>query len=361
MTIKLVTGLPGSGKSLRSVMYVKQAIDEGRNVYVCGINGLVELGQESLDHPSEWQSLPDGSLVVVDEAQKWWGTRTTGLPPDPIKALSEHRHRGFDFVLVTQHPTMLDAYVRKLVGEHQHVLRQFGAQVSRIITWSECQDDPQSVATRARGTEMVWAYPKDLYSLYKSATLHTVKKRLPLRLAIIPFLLVAVAGLAWYGVKSVGSFAKVEAPALPSASAPQSATIPGLTKAPPKNAAEYLARVTPRVAHQPWSMPALDERPVVAMPEIYCMSTPAKPSCTCTTEQGTRYALEMRQCMTIARWGNYNAYKAQAMRSNDSRGASGPSSASHATAPSVSTSMLEGRSATYPGAPTFGYTPPTAR
>lgn len=150
--ITLITGLPGAGKSLRMVQMIRDALKEGRNVYVDGIDGLQPFGWEPCEL-NDWENLPDGSLVVADEAQKTWGTRRAGDAPPSIRALSEHRHRGFDFVIGTQHPTMIDKYVRTLVGRHDHLLRQFGAPISRIVTWSECQDDPQSLATRQRGTE----------------------------------------------------------------------------------------------------------------------------------------------------------------------------------------------------------------
>lgn len=362
--IKIITGLPGAGKSLRGVQLTIAAIETGRPVYVCGLDGLIDLGQLPFDDPNDWASLPDGSMIVIDEAQKWWGQRGMGQPPPQIKALSEHRHRGFDFILITQHPTMLDKYVRTLCGEHQHVLRQFGAQMARIITWTECHDDPQSQATRARGTEVVWTYPKSLYEKYKSATLHTVKKRIPFRLLIIPVLLVVGLFLAYFGWKSITGIG--------GAGQPKKTTIGGLGQMGssvasgavaaqvPVTPASYIADRTPRIPHQPWSMPILDTRQVTAQPDLYCMSSETG-TCTCMTEQGTRYQIPPRQCMTIARWGNYNPYRKPIQEAGPAQDRTARNEGQKAYMLDAQRNAVgvEGASG-FPHGPGFGYKPPTA-
>lgn len=62
----------------------------------------------------------------------------------------------------------------------------------------------------------------------------------------------------------------------------------------------------------PWTAPAYDQREVTADPERYCMSSLTgrdaagrmqEASCSCFTEQGTRYELDQPQCRTVARHG----------------------------------------------------------
>ena len=314
--IRLITGLPGAGKSLRLVQAIKQYLAEGRNVYVEGIDNLTDFGWQACN-ARRWQDLPDGSVIVVDECQKVWPSRRNGDPPEDIRALSEHRHHGLDFVLCSQHPTMLDSYIRKLVGQHEHVLRQFGMQASRVITWTECQDDPQSQGTRSRGTEALWKYPSELYPLYKSATLHTVKRRIPLRLKLIPVLLLVVVGLVWYGLRSVTSLAGSHGSAKPVAAAAPDA-LPASLAASAKgqvkyaNTADYVKAQVPRVAGMPWSAPIFDERPVLAQPELYCMQmqVPDEPMrCKCYTEQLTPAHIAIDDCHRIAREGIYNPFR----------------------------------------------------
>jgi hypothetical protein len=293
------------------VQLIRSLLNEGRPVYVHGLEGLQPFGWEPCD-AREWQSLPDGSVIVVDEAQKVWPTRRAGEPGAEIRALSEHRHHGLDFVLATQHPTMLDTYVRKLVGEHEHVLRQFGMEASRIVTWSECQDDPQSLGTRKRGTDRLWKYPRDCFGLYKSATLHTVKRRIPLRLKLIPALVLVAAGAAWYGIRTLSGLSDAApevAPAVAVADGASSAIAARREVPVAEDAAEYLERFVPRVPGMPWSAPAFDSRQVLADPQVLCVQSEVH-GCQCYTEQITRLNVDLLQCLKIARDGVYNPFRA---------------------------------------------------
>ena len=84
-------------------------------------------------------------------------------------------------------------------------------------------------------------------------------------------------------------------------------------------AAEYLEQHQPRVPALPYSAPIFDDRHARTNPQILCMSTGTRldddgvhldGTCTCLTEQGTRYALELQQCRHIARFGPpYNPYR----------------------------------------------------
>lgn len=75
----------------------------------------------------------------------------------------------------------------------------------------------------------------------------------------------------------------------------------------------------------PWTAPAYDDRQATADPELYCMSSLAgrdaygrhqEASCTCFTEQGTRYELTQPECRTVARHGApYNPYGSRGRRS----------------------------------------------
>lgn len=306
--IKVLTGLPGAGKTLRMVSLIDDAIKAGRPVYVYGVEGLQPGGWESLDDPNAWQSLPDGAAVFIDEAQKVWPSRRAGEPIPPVTALSEHRHRGFDFVLTTQHPTMLDSYVRKLVGEHQHVVRIFGGKAARLFIWQEMHDDPQSLATRDRAVGTVWRYPVALFQRYKSATLHTVKQRIPLRLLAIPVLVVVAALLAWSGVNAITGIGQ-DSKATSTGAESQGPVTASLYGGKPQTAAAlpYLDRMRPEIPALPWTAPAFADRAPVSEPEIFCISS-AK-SCTCLSEQGTRIAADDSTCRYIARNGVYNPYR----------------------------------------------------
>lgn len=318
--IKLLTGNPGSGKTLHLVYLIVEALKTGRPVYVCGVNGLdPSLGDwHELENPNDWRDLPDGSFVFVDEVQERdrWPQRRSGEVSEAVRDLSKHRHRGFDFVITTQFPTMVDTYVRKLVGEHVHVLRQFGMQASKLVTWSECFDDPQSQATRDRGTAKLWLYPKELFNRYKSATLHTVKPRIPLRMKLIPVIALAVIGLGIYGWASVASLAETDLTEdahaiagkgpIPASGALGGGAQPNVPKY--ADAAAYAIAHTPRIASQPWTAPVFDTGQPLAKPELYCVAMETG-RCICHTEQGTRYRIELNVCHDIVANGVYNPYR----------------------------------------------------
>lgn len=312
--IRIITGNPGAGKTLRGVQFLVRAKAEGRPIYYHGINGLSsDLGVLECD-PRRWEDLPDGSIIVVDEAQNVWPSRRSGDPPTHVRALSTHRHRGFDFVLLTQNPAFLDKYVRDLAGEHEHVLRQWGANGAKILTWQGVEDDPRSTGARGRATVALWRYDKKLFDLYKSSTLHTVKAKLPLRLKLIPLVFLAVVAMGFMAARALTGVQ--QAPGKLSADATsiesEDGLIPVVNRGREKrgyaSADDYLLAHTPRVAIYPGSAPVFDSRTPLSAPELYCASR-EDGYCVCHTEQGTRYAIERRQCIAIVRNGLYNPYR----------------------------------------------------
>ena len=322
MSIRLLTGLPGHGKTLRAVQLMRAAVDGGRPVFVDSrrergrvveprepcIEGLQEFGWQLCD-VTEWEELHDGALIVVDEAQWSFPSRRSGDPPVFITALSEHRHRGFDFLLMTQRPTYLDKYVRGLVDQHEHIVRQFNMEASRIYTWGECQDDiqPLSPSTAERGTQTLWKYPREVFGLYKSATMHTMKRRVPLRLKLLPLAVLAVFVLGYYGYRSVKQIGS-PSPLAAGEKKPSSGSGAADLKTPPKSIKEFLADLEPRVAGFLWSAPIFDDHKVQAQPETYCMSVENGP-CRCISEQGTRIKLDQATCRMVAAEGIYNPYR----------------------------------------------------
>ena len=301
MPIKLITGLPGHGKTLRLMQLLKDAGDKAdRPVFVFGVDGLVDGPWTSLADASTWQELPDNALVFVDEAWKWFGHQSSprGAVPAHVQALAEHRHRGFDFVWTTQGPSQIYPFARTLIAEHEHVVRRFGSRLSDVYQWGELQEDVKSVSVRARGLRVSFVHPRALYSMYKSASAHTIKMRLPLRAWALPFLLIIGALLGWYVItrfspdaqaaKAQAGIAEVTAGAR-GAVGDSPGDQPGVRtphgKA-PVSAEQLAALLNPRIEGMPWTAELYDARAVKSEPDIYCISSEA--SCTCLSEQGTR-------------------------------------------------------------------------
>lgn len=307
--IHLISGLPGSGKSLRTVFLIQKFLEEGRPVYARGIDDLNVPMVELLEDPNDWESLPDGAVIVIDEAQKVWPSRRGAEPIPPVRALSEHRHQGKDFILITQHPAMLDSYVRRLVGRHEHLVRRFGVQACTIYGWNEVQDDPSQDSARALSEESLWSYPKHLYGKYKSATLHTVKRRVPKALIVLAACVLAIPVLAWSAYSTVSGWGDGAQESAPEADSPG---LPGLsaTAGTPDASApllDYVDLYRPRVPGVMWSAPAYDGFEVQDYPRPHCIIAGDQRvesiTCTCYTQQVTPMDMPDRMCIAIARHG----------------------------------------------------------
>jgi len=332
----LISGQPGNGKTLRAMsmalefyeqnqQQVKEGKAEPRRFFTNIAGATAEEGadafpwMEKLPEHNDWTKLPDGSFVIYDEAHSDGNTQglerygklfpSTGKPgesDDPrIRAMSTHRHRGFDLVFVTQWPNKIHHQVRTLIGSHTHMNRSFGMQRAGVLTWSRVQSDPYDEKVRDKAEEEIWAYPKALYNRYRSATLHTASHKFKVPRKVWQALSVTVAVI--FGVWMIYAF---------------------LIKPPP----------TPKKA----SAPAFDDRSVQSQPELYCMAsgtTAADTTCTCVTEQGTKAKVRLQVCVAIARDGPaYNPYRAP--RQDDSG----------SQVQLASTQVLQAPSAAVPGA-----------
>lgn len=210
--LTIITGTPGAGKSLYAVW------EECRKVpgsTVEATNGVAVprrlltnikdlciehelIDAKSLDTWHEWSK--PGDVIVFDEVQEVWRPRALGQAkiPDCIAALETHRHRGVDMILITQHPMLVDANIRRLVNRHLH-LRRISRTVAYLYEWDHCAN-PGNVKTCMQSR--VWFHPKKAYALYKSAQLHTKPTaRIP-RIAYLG--LAALAGLAYIGPVAYG-------------------------------------------------------------------------------------------------------------------------------------------------------------
>ncbi len=188
--IELNTGVPGSGKTLSMVQRLAKLQarweahpDEARPVFVLGIPDLalphspVPLASVQIQKagaPSlvpDWDAMPDGSLVIIDEAQGCFPPRSSAsASPGHVAWLNTHRHKGFDIWITTQHPKLIDGTVRALVGKHQHYRRLFGGARAVVYEWDCCSDSLSGFKT---ATKSYYSYPKSVFKFYKSAEIHT--------------------------------------------------------------------------------------------------------------------------------------------------------------------------------------------
>lgn len=384
-SITLITGLPGSGKTLRMVHWIDKAVNAGEIVFVANLNGL-KVSHIPFEDPRKWRDLPSGSVLVVDEAQQFFRTRRGGDAPEYITAMETIRHMGVRLIIATQQPDYLDSHLRGLVGLHEHLVREGGKDQVKIFRNPEVMDNVRSAKARARYDSEVWGYPKRIFDLYQSAEVHTVKPTMTARMKrgiIGAIVLVLVVSGVVYALRRDGGSS--EKPATKEAtsreSARPSASILGGWQNEDRNASltavekhgephlrEYFENLRPRSPSLPWSAPIYDGRAAVAEPRVFCMVSGAgldasgqqkAAGYTCITEQGSHVVLPEANAQLLARRGEpYNPFKQQPINVQATAGQLGalvPEAPEGRESRSMEISVMPGASAGRPSVdPTFG-------
>lgn len=357
MSLQAITGIPGAGKTLYTLPYVKGLAEQEkppRQVYYANINGLktdilpwrdlhagVDLDPEAESAwedfkrheaeqqgksykpwfkdgrypekalgPHDWWKLPAGSIVVIDECQEVFPLRPSGSNvPEHVARLATHRHRGLDIVLVTQHPTLVDAFVRKLVGKHFHVVRNFGFEKATIHEWSNgMRENPDK--SRKDSVRHEWFYDKKVYAWYDSSEKHTYKGKLPAKVLAIPALVMLAIFAGWFAVQTILQVGKKQEPQTAAAQPGQQAARGGQAGQIQPVAADprqvWLESRQPRLEGLAFSAPIYDEvtRPKQAPAPVACVNSPSK-GCRCYSQQGTRLEVQKPMCEQIVRDGFY--------------------------------------------------------
>lgn len=307
--LTLITGSPGAGKTAYVVAQLQEFVraNPARPVFVMGIPELL-VPHELTPPVEQWTcevkaleddsivqtefTFPEGALVVIDEAQKVFRPRGVGSRvPGHVAAFETHRHVGIDFWLITQHPNLIDANIRKLVRKHVHLRQHWAGR--ELCEWSEAVD-PLSKAERASAVRRPYRLPKAVFGQYKSASLHVeTKQRVPWMAWVFVALVGVVGVLGWriYGTVSsaVDGEHRVEAARMSGAVSHEAASQP-------RGVVVSLEAFRPRLVGRPESAPIYDElRKVVAMPAVAgCMASRSR--CSCVTEQGSNAGLSEAEC-----------------------------------------------------------------
>lgn len=224
--IELITGAPGAGKSTYAVgkrlveevartWRDESGVERKRRLVCAGFRGLL-LEHERLPHkltgestdprlveqfnaiqpdttdtpvynrlPGEppldvppmvenwWCWCQPGDLIPIDEAQFVMPRGTLGRkPPLWIQKLEVHRHYGVDFLLVTQHPQLIDTVVRALVGLHRHVRSVMGSPLCLVYSWDHAAN-PERLSLANKES---FVRRKRHYALFHSAVAHIKPK-----------------------------------------------------------------------------------------------------------------------------------------------------------------------------------------
>lgn len=325
--IVLVTGQPGSGKTLLAVdMLAHDPQFSGRPLVVMGIPDLaldydqcppVEQWVEYRESPEDstiqlpYFRFPENAVVVIDEAQRVFRPRAaSAVVPPHVAAFETHRHVGIDFVLITQQAGLIDSNIRKLIGRHIHIKP---TAIGRYrYEWLEL-GDPENATSRSVAARSRYTLPARSFGLYKSSELHTkIKARVPFYLWLIPGAVVVlfVIGYILYGRftnmidgKQTEELAQVPEP--PPSYASKPSTSPGVP-ASPQTVYEYLAERMPRLEGVPSSAPRYDEltRPTRAPYVVGCYQI-IEPIevCRCVDDAGARMDVTEALCVQYMEYG----------------------------------------------------------
>lgn len=134
---------------------------------------------------TDWRDCPDGSIIVIDEVQliKPYDN-LKDRNNEMIQELTIHRHRGFDFFFITQHPSLLHPTAKILIGMHWHLTVPFGWR-TKVYQWGSTRDYPNTLINKINCEKKFdFNPPARIFKLYKSTTINTHQKRFPWKPAI---------------------------------------------------------------------------------------------------------------------------------------------------------------------------------
>ena len=328
--ITLITGTPGVGKTAYVVfMLQKELAKAPRPVFVVGIPDL-KLEHQRAPKLEEWTLLeaseedetekeavftfPDGALIIVDEAQKIYRPRPVGgkVPPH-VAAFEKHRHKGLDFWLITQHPTLLDSNVRKLVGKHIHLRSQWSGRT--LYEWPEA-NDPESRTNRDAATKRGYRLPSSIFGLYKSASVHVKQsRRIPVALFVFLGAVLVAGGGIYYSWSRIGAAGNpvVQTP-VPAGELGSAAFTPRAQPHAPDRRLQNDVTPdawVPRINTRPETAPLFDSiRQVQTMPVVAgCVAMASR--CTCFTDQATDAFLTVEQCREWLKNPPFNPWRVE--------------------------------------------------
>lgn len=312
--IYLTTGGNGAGKTLFVLKDVRdQQVKEGRPVYFHGFKAkqiLLDWGWKEFD-PKLWQDLPDGSICVMDECQNEFPYKIQGELPDYINAVAQHRRRrGFDFWMITPHPSMIHVNVRRLIESpswHRHMRRVFGSDMVSELRFNYAEMGCEKPDAGKRGVANLRSYPKEVYDWYESASLHTGKRKIPKQIYFLGVALVLIPTLLFFvyrhfatmGEKSAAVAAAKGGQQVAGGMAPPTAMQRYLT------ASEYLEVRKSRLDDFPHTAPVYDEvtKPVTAPYPAACVRDEKR--CVCYSQQATQMQVSHDVCLQIVSKGYF--------------------------------------------------------
>lgn len=346
--ITLTTGGPGTGKTawmISQLLEIKKT-QPYREFFIHGIREFTGFPHTTIYCKSplcdlcRLQEVPEGAwyvedypswykshfFIVVDEVQRIWTKSTGGNSTDAISRLQTHRHYGLDFWLISQSPKLIHTDVKAMVGRHIHLDSKWSGR--QQFEWSEVQENTSS---RMDAVKRPYSLPKHVFSMYKSAEVHTrQEKRKPLALyALIAMLLMAVALVGYIVVRvkdRVSPLPDVAAAAPVTTGAVVDSSIlskkSDLTTSVDVATPEAIEKsMTPVVVGLPWSAPIYKELvKTKSFPKITgCIRAKDEKQdrCACYSQQGTVIDMPYDVCTLYVQQLPFDRFREDKNQQND--------------------------------------------
>lgn len=246
-----------TGKTLYTVKLIFEYLNKGRQVYtnIVGIkvDGVISVAS-SINDPFDWRDLPNGSVVVWDEAHEHPAFSEQDLlktfkidetpfdellqhlnSKDGITATQEraniqkiekakkdalekrkeeirdigrslllHGHFGIEIIFITQRPAKLNADVLASVTSHFVMRRKFGMDAAMIWEFGEAMTTWSRTTATYALNKTLWRYPKHLYKFYVSSENHQVRKSFPLKYVAFACVPLFLFGYGFMKAKETG-------------------------------------------------------------------------------------------------------------------------------------------------------------
>lgn len=315
--IYLITGTPGAGKTSHTLWdFLNDKTLKDRPRYATPINGLDydAHGIERIDNIEGWQDLPDGSVILIDEADQFMPAQGRAVP-DYIRMLARHRHRGFDFYIITQMGSMINHFVRGLIEAHIHYIRVRGDKTVSRYRWESYQSSPDNPSVKAKGIRDRLKVNPEVFDLYTSATINTRKREIPWKqIAIICAAVPALIGSILFTRYIL--LPKTSEPAKAAVVAPvplQAAfTVPSNSLTPDRKDAYSMADFVPRSPIDPSTAPVYDELTKPSdFPRIAACMDSKIYGCNCYTQQATPLTVPEHICRDMIKRGWFDRWASQ--------------------------------------------------
>jgi hypothetical protein len=250
-----------------------------------------------LEDVKKWHTLPPDSIFVCDEAQEFFPVRTKEPVPDFISAFERHRHSAYDVYLITQSANFIDVHARRLAGTHIHFYRPFNAKTTTRYEWSKVHN-PDDYHDKKLAQSSRVKNDTRFYNVYRSATNHTHKVKIPKIFYLLPVLLLVLVSLGVFFYFYFFSATKAQTITRKQLSPVSAQSIESTGKAAPiVDALPYDSSIYSKI------------RKPVSYPKLSCFIASTDDSvisCDCYTQQFTKFNVSQNLCVSFVRNGFFD-------------------------------------------------------